>query len=394
MNFIILGGAGDNIGPLLNLSFKSLNVAEGQGFSINGQRILSNKPNDAANNLFVGVEAGNALAGGTANTFLGKQSGRLITSGTNNLCVGFQSGDVVTTGSNGVYLGDRARAAAAADSNCIVLGSNVVGSGSNTFTVDTSAVGTDPTVANTIMQMASASGQVIKSATMQFSPIIRNDDVAGNSNSLTIAKSTSGGLVAVGTKLGTYAFQGHDGNGYQGAGSITAETDAATGAGNLPTAMNFFTTPAGTIVPTKKWKITNAGVWSSEAAGSDIQMNGRSILSALNISGVTGTLFNATSVSAAGVVVVNNNRAGKAIFTANDFKANTSTTLTVTNSTVSAASVIIASVTFVAPASPSIPIAGAVAAAGGSFTVVVKNVAAATDTGAISTEVMFIVLSP
>ena len=97
-------------------------------------------------NCFYGEFSGYNMLSGNFNAGFGRSSLGTLTSGVRNCGVGHSAGSNGTTGSDNLYLGYNTSLAAAGDSSCIVLGSNTVGNGSNTTTINSNyisaAVGT------------------------------------------------------------------------------------------------------------------------------------------------------------------------------------------------------------------------------------------------------------
>jgi hypothetical protein len=162
-NTVVLGRSADtvqvpgglNIAGALNLagSFGAEILNAGTQFNIGGLRVLSVPGN---NNLFVGLNSGNANTSGSVNTFFGNNAGKLNTQGQRNsffgesaglentfgdanTFIGAGAGEHNTTGRINIFIGAGAGAAFNTQvSNSIVIGVNQTVSSSNTVVLGNS----------------------------------------------------------------------------------------------------------------------------------------------------------------------------------------------------------------------------------------------------------------
>jgi hypothetical protein len=88
-------------------------------------------------------------------------------------------------------------------------------------------------------------------------------------------------LVASGQKLGQILFSGSDGTDFENGASISAVVDGTPGADNMPTRLEFATTPATLSIPAERMRITSDGrvsigntspenTWRLQVAGSSL----------------------------------------------------------------------------------------------------------------------------
>ena len=92
----------------------------------------------AQNNVFIGTEAADVLAGGDANVCIGRNCAPHMTGTVSNTVLGFSAGEVVETGSFNTYMGFRSTASGTNVENEVVIcggktgSAQTVGKGSNT----------------------------------------------------------------------------------------------------------------------------------------------------------------------------------------------------------------------------------------------------------------------
>jgi trimeric autotransporter adhesin len=101
---------------------------------------------NATNNTFVGVDAGRVNTTGLRNAAFGSLAGRNNIAGSNNVFLGNEAGryfanltSSLTNTTNSIYIGAIARAGSDSTTNEIVIGQNLIGNGSNTATIGTTA---------------------------------------------------------------------------------------------------------------------------------------------------------------------------------------------------------------------------------------------------------------
>lgn len=89
--------------------------------------------------------------------------------------------------------------------------------------------------------------------------VCRNQTNDGNSSRWFWDKERAGSIIQNGDTLGQFFFRGYDGAAFTPAASITAQVDAAPGAGDMPGRLIFSTTADGASSTTERMRITNAG---------------------------------------------------------------------------------------------------------------------------------------
>jgi hypothetical protein len=77
---------------------------------------------------------------------------------------------------------------------------------------------------------------------------------------LNFRKTRAGSIVANGDAIGSILFQGLDGSTQRTAAFIRGNVDGEPGASDMPGRLTFFTTPDGSITPTERMRIDNAGL--------------------------------------------------------------------------------------------------------------------------------------
>jgi collagen type VII alpha len=107
-----------------------------------------------------------------------------------------------------------------------------------------------------------------------------NCSASGYSALLTFGQSFTNtlggnGLTTANQPLGIINFTGNDGTNFRTAARISAETDAATGSGDMPGRIVLATTADGASSPTERMRITNLGVLKQSTTGTYISTTAR-----------------------------------------------------------------------------------------------------------------------
>jgi hypothetical protein len=90
-------------------------------------------------------------------------------------------------------------------------------------------------------------------------------------------KDRAGAIVQSGDALGNIFFQGYDGASYQTAATIASAVDGTPGVNDMPGRLVFSTTADGSVVPSERMRIDNAGnvgIGKTAATGIKLDVNG------------------------------------------------------------------------------------------------------------------------
>lgn len=128
--------------------------------------------------------------------------------------------------------------------------------------IDTKSNIASPTFTGTLTVTPNASANFSSSANVN----IFIEQATATTNSPTIIQRKARGalgsqaLVNSGDNLGVIFFQGHDGTTYQTSSVIIGAVDGAPGTNDMPGRLSFFTSLDGTVSPTERMRINNAGL--------------------------------------------------------------------------------------------------------------------------------------
>jgi hypothetical protein len=136
--------------------------------------------------------------------------------------------------------------------------------------------------ANGVFSGGSASLNISTSGTPEYALIAANTTSSSSNQALAVSRFSADAtgsnlvftksrgaslgtntIVQSGDALGRIAFRGADGTNFINAASITATVDGTPGTGDMPTALNFNTTPDGSAAVVERLRISNDGSFSS-----------------------------------------------------------------------------------------------------------------------------------
>ena len=164
---------------------------------------------------------------------------------TDNITEGNTSAEVVDTGSDGHFkvVTEGTEALRVDPSQRLLVGTNSI--------FDTNQSGTNPSVG-------------VEKANGYATLALKSNQASGNGSYLILGKSrgtsaNSKTLVNSGDELGGIYFEGADGSSMRTVAGISATVDAATGAGDIPTRLMFYTTADGASSSTERMRLDSSG---------------------------------------------------------------------------------------------------------------------------------------
>lgn len=182
---------GDRAGTSISDGGSNVSIGPTAGQYVNGSRFIA---------LGVGALAGNStsFATGADNIGIGAQTGQFLTTGSTNSFIGYQTGRNVTTGSNNVALGNGALDAATTGGRNIAIGQDAMGLGvATTAAGDNVAIGYQAgyNFTTATNRVAIGRGALLSST---INAISNSGDVAIGFNALNAASTSSFYNTAVG----------------------------------------------------------------------------------------------------------------------------------------------------------------------------------------------------
>lgn len=266
--------AGPNTGAAAAPAFRSLVAADIPSLAANYIQNQTTQQTSANFNIDGAGTIGTTLNVGTTGTFGGN-----VTVNGNNI-FGASTGDNLTNlssrGGIRVILDNNSNEASqdfAVQSNNGAANQLFVSEGGNAYVRNSLRVG---------------DGSISPSATMDVVRTGGGNEVLtlGNyGNPLEIRYQRSQGtfasptIIGTGGVIGLEKFRGYDGAAFQDAAQITAEVDGVSAVNNMPGRLIFLTTPSGSVTPSERMRIDNAGNVKITSLGTGIVKSTSGVLS-------------------------------------------------------------------------------------------------------------------